>query len=611
MAVTATALALATAPAALGAWAQPVASPVNLTPLTASDRSDITVIGGVPHVAWTEPDGANTEVHVARISADGSVWERVGEALVPSSPINRDALRNASGASLADVGGVPYVAWVETDGTNREVRVARPNAAGNGWDKVGEVLNPASPINQNDARNADDPAIVSIGGAPVVAWSEADGTNTEIRAARLNVAGTGWDKIAQASDAASPVNQNKDRDAVSPTIADIGGQTYVAWAERDGGNFEIRAARPNAQGTAWEKVGQTISPASPINQNPTRDAAGPSLANVNGTPYVAWHEADGTNNEVRVARLAVSGSGWEKVGQATRPGSPINQSASRNAAGVSIADIAGSPWVSWVEADGSGNATRVSRPNATGTAWAQPVGGSNPINAINSGVSRRTSLASAGGIPWVSWTEDEAGVSRVRVSRLAPDYLGFSAAATDSTAQVQTSVRTYGLPYSVGFSITGPGGTRETRPGPVSGDPASAAAQIGSLQGGGTYTWRPFALTTPSGQRALGPETSFTAAPSPAVRVRLIRAKRGPVRISPGARLAIRYTLTVKAAVAIEIRRNGKVVRRLSVGGDAGDNVVRVRLPRREGLYRVRLVARRGADGRSDVTSAVRVLVRR
>jgi hypothetical protein len=611
MAVTATALALATAPAALGAWGQPVASPVNLTPLTAGDRSDITIIGGLPHVAWTEPDGANTEVHVARLSADGSVWERVGEALVPSSPVNRDALRNAGAATLADVGGVPYVAWVETDGTNREVRVARPNAAGNGWDKVGETLAAASPINQSDARNADDPVIANIGGAPVVAWAEADGKNTEIRAARLNAAGTGWDKLGQTVDPASPVNQNKDRNAVTPSLADVGGQPYVAWAETDGKNVEIRVARPNATATAWEKVGQTISAASPVNNGPTNDAAGPSVAAINGTPHVAWYEGDGTNNEVRVARLAASGSGWEKVAQATRPGSPINQSASRNAAGVSLADIGGAPWVSWVEADGTGNETRVSRPNSTGTAWSQPAGGLSPINATPTGISRRTSIASAGGIPWLSWTEDEAGVTRVRVSRLTPDYLGFSAASTDTSAQVQTSVKTYGLPYSIGFSVSGPGGVRETRPGPTSGDPANASARIGSLQGGGTYTWRPFALTTPSGQRALGPETSFTAAPSPAVRVRLSRGRRGPVRLDPGARLRLRYTLTTPARVTIEIRRGGKIVRRLSVGGQAGDNVVRVRLPRRQALYRVRLVATRGVDGRRDVTSAVRVLVRR
>ena len=30
--------------------------------------------------------------------------------------------------------GVPYVAWVEFDGTARQLRVSRLNAAGTGWD---------------------------------------------------------------------------------------------------------------------------------------------------------------------------------------------------------------------------------------------------------------------------------------------------------------------------------------------------------------------------------------------------------------------------------------------------------------------------------------------
>ena len=56
--------------------------------------------------------------------------------------------------AIADVNGIPYVAWIEGDGTNDEVRVARPTADGAGWEEVGTGRNAASPINWNASRNA-------------------------------------------------------------------------------------------------------------------------------------------------------------------------------------------------------------------------------------------------------------------------------------------------------------------------------------------------------------------------------------------------------------------------------------------------------------------------
>jgi hypothetical protein len=107
---------------ATAAWRQPVggASPID----DAGDAFDqrVAALGGVPFVAWPESDGINTEVRVSRLNAAGTAWE---EVVGGASPIHHASDRSAFAPSLTAVGGVPYVAWREDDGTKNEVRVSR------------------------------------------------------------------------------------------------------------------------------------------------------------------------------------------------------------------------------------------------------------------------------------------------------------------------------------------------------------------------------------------------------------------------------------------------------------------------------------------------------
>src|SRR5687768_5214335 len=102
----------------------------------------------------------------------------------------------------------------------------------------------------------------------------------------------GWNQIACG---ASPVNAAANQNATQADLAQVAGVPHVAWREDDGGNFEIRVARLNAAGTAWERVGEAADPASPINAVDTHDASQPSLASVGGVPHVAWEEDDTVN----------------------------------------------------------------------------------------------------------------------------------------------------------------------------------------------------------------------------------------------------------------------------------------------------------------------------
>jgi hypothetical protein len=265
-----------------------------------------------------------------------------------------------------------------------------------------------SAINHDHDKTAFDPTTTVIHGVPYVAWEERDATDDvlTLRVSRLNAAGS-WEEVG---DGIRPTGQSGFRGAENPSIAAVDGVPYVAWQDRNAINaYEIRVSRLNAAGTAWEEV---VGGASPINHDP--QAEEPSLTVVDGVPYVARWERDGFNRSVWVSRLNAAGTAWEAVGGP----SPVDHTRAQDAYDPRIASIEGVPYVAWTESDGAGSEVRVSRLNAAGTAWEEVVGGASPINHAEDRYADNPSLAAVGGVPHVAWTEWDGTNGEVRVSRL-------------------------------------------------------------------------------------------------------------------------------------------------------------------------------------------------
>src|SRR4051794_16748661 len=286
--------ALGFAPDAGAEWKQ---IPGGATPVTGSETAfalgpDMSVVGGVPYLVWKEFPGSNEDMRAARLTPAGT-WEKVGE----SAPIKASAA-SSTGVSATTIGGVLYAAWSENDGTNFEVRVARLNPAATAWERVADS---ASPINVSPTQNAFSVTIEGIGGVPYVAWSESDGTHRQIRVARLNAGGTAWEPVVTG---VSPVNHSSANDAHDPSLTSIGGVPWIAWSENDMTNEEIRVAHLDGPGTDWIEIGPA---ASPVNASPSAAAANPHVISFGGLPHVAWTEDDAGGGEVRVARLNGTG----------------------------------------------------------------------------------------------------------------------------------------------------------------------------------------------------------------------------------------------------------------------------------------------------------------
>jgi hypothetical protein len=203
---------------------------------------DITSIGGVPYVAWQEYNGTNDQIHVAQFN--GSSWVAVGGVL------NVDTTKEAFSPSIAAIAGVPYVAWEESNGTNNEIHVKLFN--GSTWVAVGGALN------VDTTKSAYEPSITSTGGVPLVDWTESNGTNDEVYVKQFD--GSSWVAVGGA------LNVDPTKYAIftdPPNITAIGGVPYAAWTETNGTNYQVRVKRlePDflAESAASSSTGATLS----------------------------------------------------------------------------------------------------------------------------------------------------------------------------------------------------------------------------------------------------------------------------------------------------------------------------------------------------------------
>jgi hypothetical protein len=269
----AVALSLAVPPSAAANWNQPFAGSLNVDATKDGVIPRIASVTGVPFVAWRESSGTHDQVRVRQLS--GGAWTAVGTSL------NIDTTKDSDHPGIASIGGIPYLAWQESDAAAHTLIHVR-RFTGGAWNAVGSTLN------VDVTKNAGHPSIASIGGIPYVAWEESDGTHTLIRVTQFN--GTTWTDIGPA------LNVSTMQDAARPSIAGIGGVPYVAWEESNGAVTQIRAKL--FDGAAWTGV------VSPLNVDAGKNAASPTIADVGGVPFVAWHESNGTHTLIHVSQLS-------------------------------------------------------------------------------------------------------------------------------------------------------------------------------------------------------------------------------------------------------------------------------------------------------------------
>jgi hypothetical protein len=257
-------------------WVPAGADPLNLTATPGAFAPVVTDINGTPYVAWTEVVATHGQVFVKRF--DGTSWVSVG-----SGPLNISTTMNASNPSIGSVGGVPYVAWRESDGSHYQIYVKR--FQGSSWVLVG-----SGSLNVSPTINAGLPSMAVVAGIPYVAWDE-DGATRYVHVKRFD--GTDWVTVG-----GGPVNYDPAGNAAGSNMASIGGVPVVGFQEFTGTlPNQVRIKR--LDGAQWVSVGGSL------NVDPSHNAflIDPAIADSGGVPYVTWQETNGSQIQVFVKRL--------------------------------------------------------------------------------------------------------------------------------------------------------------------------------------------------------------------------------------------------------------------------------------------------------------------
>ena len=335
-------LAIAVPSVATATWQEPVGGSRQVSDI--GDRPSLAAIGSVPYVAWSERHGPSSLIFVARLNASGTAWEKVG------GPVNYDTSQSARYPALASVGGVPYVAWNENDGTNVEVRVARLNSAGH-WEEPWKGVDAThGGINEDASKNADTTSLAVVNGVPYVGWDElTSGTFFVPRVARLDTstqpAPTWVEPWTGVSATSGGFQKLTTQPGYIPTVASINNTPYAAWVV--GVRSQLHVAR--LEGSSWEEPWAGVTDEDGGINYPNHYVSGPArLASIGGYPYVAWREGDGTTFAARVARLDTSAfpaPTWtqEATGVSATDGR-INQDPTQNVSNVSLAAVPAGPF---------------------------------------------------------------------------------------------------------------------------------------------------------------------------------------------------------------------------------------------------------------------------
>jgi hypothetical protein len=338
------------------------------------------------YVAWDEGDEKSRDVYVRRW--EGKAWHAVGGKLSAVSAAHTDSTRPAL---AVDSKGMPWVAWMESDGQTHNIYVA--HFTNGRWEELGGSQSAVAGA-RTDAYN---PALaIDAHDRAYLAWSEYDGE-------ALNVYVRAWDGKTWQPLGAGLSAVGGSTHARRPALAVRDGHVVVAWTEGAGQGERVQVRR--WEGQRWEKL-----------ESPDNAVTGPTAKvalalGLDGSPYVAFSAKDGVAKNIHAWR-------WEEHGWAAVGGALSAVPEKTDAVGPSLALVGAQPFLAWTELGGV-SGYRVYTAQWAKNAW--KIGP--PLSATEgSGTDALTvsAVVLANGEPVLAWSQRGSnGVSLVTVWRLS------------------------------------------------------------------------------------------------------------------------------------------------------------------------------------------------
>jgi hypothetical protein len=257
-----------------------------------SQNPTLGACGGSMYAAWVESYGGAMQLHVKRYDG-GTAWTFVdGDAL---TGLNYDSSRGATSPKLGCLDGVLHLVWTENNPSNRsQVRLRRYDG-GSTWTWIDGGA--SAGLNYNSSNTADKPGLVALDGTLHVYWLE----NYTVRVKRYS--GGAW----TSADGSMGYKQNALNYAYAESapraVPSLSGRSLLfTWGEDisyDPWSIQTRAATYDGSAMTFVDGNDWTTG---LNKDRLRYAYAQAITVLDDALWIAWHESNGTANQIRVIR---------------------------------------------------------------------------------------------------------------------------------------------------------------------------------------------------------------------------------------------------------------------------------------------------------------------
>jgi len=364
------------------------------------------------YVSWSEISQYGSISQIRVKSYDNSTWSTIdGDS---NNGINLIKSRNATNPSMSDNGTHLFAVWSEDNGAGKGlIRTAVFDNTTLSWDFQN---NNFQALNNSTSRSANNPQLLNDNSSLYAIWSENNGTANQIRV-KLFDNSTSWNLVDKIGDNTTGINKDTSKNAINPKLLNFNSRIYAAWSEDNGSASQIHVARYN-NSSSWTFVDDNSSTG--INKAPGKNATYPTMAVLSTKLYLAWSETN-ADNRTQIRVKSYNGSSWSFVdGDNATKG--INKDYTQNASYpqlVKVTDNSSSSklYAVWLEENGN-TQVRVAEFDGTST-WSFKDG--NSFDGLNLNTAKITGKPSAAAYLnklIVAWSETNGlGVPQIRVAK--------------------------------------------------------------------------------------------------------------------------------------------------------------------------------------------------
>ena len=364
------------------------------------------------YVSWSEISQYGSISQIRVKSYDNSTWSTIdGDS---NNGINLIKSRNATNPSMSDNGTHLFAVWSEDNGAGKGlIRAAVFDNTTLSWDFQN---NNFQALNNSTSRSANNPQLLNDNSSLYAIWSENNGTANQIRV-KLFDNSTSWNLVDKIGDNTTGINKDTSKNAINPKLLNFNSGIYAAWSEDNGSASQIHVARYN-NSSSWTFVDDNSSTG--INKAPGKNATYPTMAVLSTKLYLAWSETN-SDNRTQIRVKSYNGSSWSFVdGDNATKG--INKDYTQNASYPQLVKVTDNSsnsklYAVWLEENGN-TQVRVAEFNGTST-WSFKDGDSfYGLNLNTAKITGKPSAAAYLNKLIVAWSETNSlGVPQIRVAK--------------------------------------------------------------------------------------------------------------------------------------------------------------------------------------------------